>query len=370
MEKGKKRFFLKLDPYISVSVLISFIIGSLVILSATRSLNDSYRYIIVQSAAFVLGAVALYFIQKIDYDYMGQLAPYIYGLNIIMLVMVLFIGQGGESVGTKGWIRFGPIGIQPSELVKIGFIITFAKHIEYVYHDLNHPKNIFLLLLHAGFIIGLVLLQPDYGTAMVFCTIALIMLFVAGISWKYIVSAIGVFALSAPLIWFYVLEPFQQKRILSFLSPESDPLGSGYHVIQSKIAIGSGKVIGRGLFSGVQTQFGFLPEKQTDFIFAVVGEELGLWGCLLVISLLITIICRCFSAAANSRDTFGEMMCVGVGSMFLFHVIENIGMCIGLTPVTGIPLPFFSYGGSNMITSMLGVALVMLVGSKRRRRSF
>ena len=271
-------------------------------------------------------------------------------------------------MGTKGWIRFGSIGIQPSELVKIGFIITFAKHIEHVHSDLNNFKNILALLLHAGLLIGLILMQPDAGTAMVFAMIMLLMLFVAGISWKYIVSAFGTLAAAAPLIWFYVLKDYQKGRIISFFSPESDPLGRGYHVIQSKIAIGSGQVVGRGLFSGIQTQLGFLPEKQTDFIFAVIGEELGLWGCLLVCALLLTIVCRIFYIAANSRDLLGELLCTGVGAMFMFHVIENIGMCVGLTPVTGIPLPFFSYGGSNIIASMLGIAIVMLVSGSRNRR--
>ena len=364
----KRRFFLKHDAYITLCTVASFLIGLLIIFSATRSMSGSSRYLILQTAAFFIGAVALFLIQKFDYDSLGQLAPYIYGINVTLLVVVLVIGEGRESVGTKGWIRFGSIGIQPSELVKIGFIITFAKHIEHVHSDLNNFKNILALLLHAGLLIGLILMQPDAGTAMVFAMIMLLMLFVAGISWKYIVSAFGTIAAAAPLIWFYVLKDYQKGRIISFFSPESDPLGRGYHVIQSKIAIGSGQVVGRGLFSGIQTQLGFLPEKQTDFIFAVIGEELGLWGCLLVCALLLTIVCRIFYIAANSRDLLGELLCTGVGAMFMFHVIENIGMCVGLTPVTGIPLPFFSYGGSNIIASMLGIALVMLVSGSRNRR--
>jgi len=369
MEKSKRsNDFSRFDPYLMICVLSALIIGFLVIASSTRSLGQT-RFLIAQGGAVVLGIVAIIFILKIDYDYIGQLAPYIFVLNILLLIVVLFIGQGDE-VGTKGWIRFGSFGVQPSELVKVGFIITFAKHIESVHDDLNNPKNILLLLAHGGVIIGLVLLQPDLGTAMVFATIIIGMLFVADIGLRYVFSALGAVGIFAPIAWFFLLKPYQRDRFLAFLQPEKDPLNTGYHVMQSKIAIGSGKVVGRGLFNGVQTQLGFLPEKQTDFIYAVVGEELGFWGSALVLFLLITIIIRCFYIGRNSRDVLGELICVGVGSMFLFHVVENIGMCIGLMPVTGIPLPFVSYGGSNLLTSLLAIGIVMNVRLRRKRINF
>lgn len=364
-----KRNLSRLDPYMSVFVISLLAIGFLAIASSTRTLNGQSRYFIVQGAAAFVGILSLYMIIKIDYDYIGQLASYIFIFNILILLLVLFIGQG-EEVGTKGWIRFGFVGIQPAEIVKIGFIITFAKHIDSIYEEINEPRNVLLLLLHGGITIGLVLLQPDFGTSMVYVTIMLGMLFIAGISWKYIASAFSLLGVVAPLAWFFLLEDFQQKRFFAFLNPEADPLGYGYHVLQSKIAIGSGKLLGRGLFGGVQTQLNYLPEKQTDFVYAVIGEEMGFCGTILVLGLLVAIIARCFYTGKNSRDVFGELLCTGVGFMFLFHVFENIGMCIGLAPVTGIPLPFISYGGSNMLTSMLGIAIVMNVRSRRKRINF
>ncbi len=369
MEHKRKGAASRLDPYLTAFVIVALTIGFLVIISSTRTIIGSSRFIIVQGAAVMMGIVAIYTIMRIDYDYIGQLASFIFVFNILVLLLVLFIGQG-EEVGTKGWIRIGFVGIQPAEIVKIGFIITFAKHIDSIYDELNQPRNIVLLLLHGGVIIGLVLLQPDFGTAMVFLTIMLGMLFIAGINWRYIAAAAGTLAVAAPIAWFFVLKDFQKERFFAFLNPEADPLGYGYHVLQSKIAIGSGKILGRGLFGGVQTQLNYLPEKQTDFVYAVIGEELGFWGSILVLGILVAIVSRCFYAGKNSRDVFGELLCAGVGFMFLFHVVENIGMCIGLAPVTGIPLPFISYGGSNMLTSMMGIALVMNVRSRRKKINF
>ncbi len=365
----RKNIFGWLDGWLVAGVLACVLIGFFVIASSTLTLGQS-RYLIVQGAAFVIGVIAILLICKIDYDYIGQLAPFIFGFNIILLVIVLFVGEGRDEVGTQGWIRFGFVGIQPAELVKIGFIITFAKHLEMVGDDIDRPKNVLLLLLHAGIITGLILLQPDFGTAIVFVFMCVMMLFVAGISWKYIAAAFGTVAVGAVPVWMFLLKDFQKNRILSFFNPELDPMGSGYHVLQSKIAIGSGKTMGQGLFHGVQTQLGYLPEKQTDFIYAVIGEELGLWGALLVLTLCVVVVVRCFVISGKSRDFFGQMLCVGVGSMFMFHVIENIGMCIGIMPVTGISLPFISYGGSNMIASLLGIALVLNVNMRKKPLNF
>ncbi len=367
--RKKPRFFAQLDPWLFTCMAIAVVIGMVAILSAGRAMGTT-RFIIVQIAAFAIGAVLLYLITRVDYDLLGQLGLIFYICSALILTVVLFIGTGGEEVGTKGWIRIGSIGIQPSEIAKIGFIISFAKHIDSVREDINRPSTLLLLCLHAGLLIGLVLLQPDLGTALVFTFIFLGMLLLAGLSLKYFAALGGIFAVGAPLLWFFVLQDYQKNRILTFLNPELDPLGAGYHVIQSKIAIGSGGVLGRGIGQGIQTQYGYLPEKQTDFIFAVIGEEMGMWGCILLLTVLLVIIIRCFSAAAASRDGLGEMMAAGVGFMFTAHVIESIGMCLGLLPVTGIPLPFVSYGGSNMLASMLALALVQSVYMRRKRMQF
>ncbi|MBQ7717774.1 MAG: rod shape-determining protein RodA [Clostridia bacterium] len=364
MVKYQKNLTKKYDPSLTVCLIFLIFIGFCAIASATSSLSP-VRYLSVQAVAAVIGIALLVISMRFDYEYFGRLAVYIYGVSVALLVLVLFIGVGDE-VGTRGWIRFGFIGIQPSELIKIGFIITFAKHITTV-SDINKPSELLKLLLHAGIIIGLILLQPDYGTAAVFVVIMFFMLVAAGLNIKYILGAVGAVAVIAPVMWFFVLKDFQKNRVFSFLNPESDPLGAGYHVSQAKIAIGSGKVLGNGLFKGIQTQLGYLPEKQTDFVFAVIGEEMGFWGTILVLTLLVCVILRCFNIAKNARDLNGKLLCVGVGAMLLFHTFENIGMCIGLAPVTGIPLPFISYGGSNLITSFLAIALVMNVSFYSRR---
>lgn len=354
------------DIFLTVCITACLVISFLAITSATRS-SDPLRFLIIQGAAVLIGVFIIFISLRFDYEFFGRFSLYIFLFNIAMLILVLIIGIG-DNVGTRGWIRFGSIGIQPAEVVKIGFILSFSKHIASMGDELNKPKNMLKLLIHLAIIVGLIMLQPDYGTAMVFITIAIVMLFVANISWKYIAGAVGAFAVCAPLVWFFVLADYQKNRFIAFFKPESDPLGMGYHVSQSKLAIGSGRVLGNGLFGGVQTQMGYLPEKQTDFVFAVIGEELGFWGTMLVLLLLLCIIVRCFNTARNSRDLYGELIAAGVGAMFLFHTVENIGMCLGLMPVTGIPLPFISYGGSNMLTSMLGIALVMNV--RRWKKQF
>lgn len=355
-----------IDPFMSVCVAAAMAIGFFAIGSAASTLDQS-RLLIVQGAAAFIGIALIIISLRFDYEYFGRFALYILILSVLLLVAVLFIGQGGDEVGTKGWIRYGSIGIQPSEIAKIGFIISFAKHIDTVSEKINKPSVLLGLLAHGAVVTGLVLLQPDYGTAMVFIIIMVSMLFLANISPKYILIALLALAVIVPLVWSFGLQDFQRNRFFAFLSPESDPLGSGYHVSQSKIAIGAGGVLGSGLFNGVQTQLGYLPEKQTDFVFAVIGEEMGFWGTTLVLLLLVCITAKCFSAAKHSRDLFGTMLCAGVGAMFFFHVFENIFMCIGLAPVTGIPLPFVSYGGSNLLTSLIGIGLVMNVRARRRR---
>ena len=369
MVKRKNRFFSSLDPWLLICALLAFTLGLVAIASSAQSLGSS-RYVVVQLAAFLVGVVMLILITRVDYDFWGQLSVYIYIVSALSLLVVLFIGTGGEEVGTKGWIRIGPVGIQPSELAKIGFILSFAKHADAVREDINRPSVLLLLCLHAGLLIGLILLQPDVGTALVFVFIFLGILFMGGLSLKYFAAAGGLFAAAAPLVWFFLLEDFQKNRILTFFNPEMDPLGAGYHVMQSKIAIGAGGVLGRGIGQGIQTQHGYLPEKQTDFIFAVIGEEMGMWGSILLLAVLLILIVRCFVIASQARDGFGELLAAGVGFMLMAHVFESIGMCLGLLPVTGIPLPFVSYGGSNMVASLLALSLVLSVHMRRKRIQF
>lgn len=347
------------DKILFVITLIAAIFGIVMIYSATRSLNTNSN-VIIQSGAFLIGVVLMILISKIDYHFFGHMSLPIYIVCVALLVAVLIIGSAG-SWGARSWIRFGPIGIQPAEICKIGFAVTFAKHLSLSKERVNEPLTILSLILHVAIFLGLIMLQPDAGSAMVFCFMFAVMLFCADISFKYIIPAVLGFAAFLPLAYMFLLSDYQKHRIQVFFNPDMDRLGSGYNVIQSKIAVGSGQIFGKGFLKGTQNQMGFLPTKHTDFIFSVISEELGFIGALFVILILFLIIARCIKAAQEANDSFGRYLCLGIAAMFIFHTFENVGMCIGIMPVTGIPLPFISYGGTSLLTYMIAVGIVLSV---------
>lgn len=366
--KISNNFSDKIDLWLLCSSIIAALFGIFVINSATFTLSGHIRFVIVQSVAFILGFGAMSAVILFKYTLLEKLRYVIFAAGIGMLILVLIIGK--FSNGTQGWIELGPISIQPSEIAKICFIITLAVHLSQVKESVNKPRTLIFLGVHFLCYAVPVLLQPDFGTAMVFAIIFVFELFFTGISRRYILGAFGALVAILPIGWL-LLADFQKNRITSFFNPQSDPSGSGYHVLQSELAIGSGQLIGRGYLKGPQTQYGYLPEKQTDFIFSVIGEEFGLLGTLFITIILFIIVYRCFDNARTlTHDTLGELICVGVGAMLLFHVIENIGMCIGLMPITGIPLPFVSYGGSNLVTCFISVGLVQSIRLRRRAVKF
>ncbi len=338
--------------------LAASIFGLVMISSAAPS---PVRFVVIQLVSLILGILVIGVLIVLDYEYLAGISGYLYLASLIMLGLVLIPGIGTYENGARSWFRLGPLGIQPAEVVKIAFIITFAKHLSEVDYLINRPRNVIFLLLHAGLLIGLILLQPDFGTAVVFGCIMITMLFVAKLSWKYLVAGLGIVTAAVPVAWLFVLEDYQKERIINLFNPENDPSGTGYQVAQSKMAIGSGQLFGSGLYQGGSQHSNFLPERHTDFIFSVVCEELGFVGALLVIGLLVAIIVRCIMIGMNARNNLGMYICLGVAAMFTFHLVENVGMCIGIMPVTGIPLPFFSYGGSSMLTNLIAVGLVLNV---------
>ena len=345
---------------LTILSIISSLYGLLLIASATYS-TGSLTNVIVHSAAIVIGITLMLVLKALDYEILIELSKIIFVIYNALLILVLVIGTGRAETGTNGWISLGPVNIQPSEFAKIGFIITFGAHLYSVGANINKIKNLALLMLHLCIPLGLILLQPDYGTAMVFIFIAIIMMFMAGVKLRYFIIAGGAFLASTPFIWMF-LDEFQKNRILVFLNPELSPTGAGYNVIQSKLAVGAGQMFGKGLFKGTQIQMDFLPGKHTDFIFAVAGEELGFFGCILVIALLCTIIFILIKNAAEVKKNAGGYILSGIAAMLIFQCFENIGRSIGIMPVTGIPLPFFSYGGSSVLTTFIsmGVALSIL----------
>lgn len=356
------------DKFLFITVIIAALYGIIAIFSATRSLGTNSN-VIIQSASLFLGLCALIALTLFDYEQLDLFLKPIAGVCLFLLILVLIIGKS-DGWGAQSWIRLGPVGIQPAEIAKIGFIITFSYHLDKVSDRINEPKNVFFLLIHLAVPVALILLQPDAGSAMVFIFTFIVMMFLAGLSFKYIVPALGLGIISLPLIYYFLLSEYQQHRIQVFFNPEMDKLGSGYNVIQSKIAVGSGQFFGKGFLNGTQNQLGFLPTKHTDFIFSVISEEFGFIGAAIVIILLFAIISRCLKTASNSISPFGKYLCIGVAAMLIFHTVENIGMCIGLMPVTGIPLPFFSYGGSSLITNCIAIGLVMSVSYHSLKRKY
>lgn len=349
-------------------VLAAAVFGIIMISSASPT---PQKHVLVQTATLIMGLAAIFALMVLDYEYLASLALYLYGISALLLILVLIPGIGTYENGARSWIRFGTsVGLQPAELVKLAFVITFAKHLSEVDDLIDRPKNVILLLLHAGVLIGLILLQPDFGTAVVFGFVMISMLFAARISRRYIICGGGAVAAAVPIVWFFVLKDYQKNRIINLFNPENDPSGTGYQVTQSKIAIGSGRLFGNGLYKGGSRYNNFLPERHTDFIFSVVCEELGFIGGILVIAILIAIVVKCIIIGINSRNNLGMYICVGIAAMFSFHIIENIGMCIGIMPVTGIPLPFFSYGGSSLLTNLIAVGLVLNVRYRSKEINF
>lgn len=364
--KIPKNYLRYIDYVLLINVILTIIFGIIMIYSATYSYPNSSKYIITQILSAIIGFILIFFITLVDYRYFGQAYKIIYILNILILASVFLLGTGKAQWGGQRWIRIGGFGIQPSEVAKIGFIISLAKYLDIIKEKINEIKYLAYLLAYVMVPVILVMMQPDLGTALSFFFIFVVMVYMCNINYKYIISAFLAAIVALPIAWNFLLKPYQKARILVFLNPGSDPLNSGYHVIQSQTAIGSGGLSGNGLFSGFQTQLDYLPEKHTDFIFSVIGEEMGFLGCIVVILLLLLIIYRCIIIAKNTRDTFGSFICIGVASMLLFQTTQNIGMCIGLAPVTGIPLPFISYGGSSLITNLVGIGLVLAVDFRRK----
>lgn len=355
------------DWFLVLLVLLTAGLGIVIIYSATRT-TGSNTNVIVQCCAAGLGIAAMLVLCFFDYEQFGYMVKYIYGFAVVILILVLIFGTSGDW-GARSWIRFGPVGIQPAELAKICFILTFSYHLSMVEENINKIKTLAGLILHLFILLVLIMLEPDMGSSMVFCFMFACMLFIAKLSYKYIIPVIIAGVASLPLIYKYVLDEYQQQRINVFFDPNIDPLGNGYNVIQSKIAVGSGQLWGKGYLHGTQNQMGYLPTKSTDFIFSVFSEEFGFVGASIIVLLLFLIIFRCFKAAKKADNSYGRYICIGVGAMLLFHVFENVGMCIGLMPVTGIPLPFISYGGTSIVTNLIAIGLVLSVTYHNKPRA-
>jgi rod shape determining protein RodA len=359
-----------IDVTLVASVLALSGFGLLMVYSATRrkvAITGGNPYVFVEKqAVFVaLGIAVMIIISLIDYQHFRSFGHILYGATILLLAALIPLGSTRK--GTQAWFQFGPFQLQPSEFAKITMIICVALYLASVREDLDSRRIITCLAL-IGLPLALIYLQPDLGTSLVFIAFLFAMLLVAGARSKHLImlAAIGVLAI-VTVLQLGVLKQYQVDRLTAFLDSSSNTRTSTYNLNQSKIAIGSGGLHGKGLFQGTQTNLSYVPEQQTDFIFTVVGEELGFIGSATLLSLFGIVIWRVWRTAALARDSLGTLLCVGVLGMFMFQIFENVGMTMGIMPITGIPLPFMSYGGSAIIACFAAIGIVLNVHMRRFR---
>lgn len=353
-----------IDIPLILCILAITVLGFLVLSSATLTYGNA-PYLIKQGIATALGISIAAALMLIDYHLWKKYYPFLYILSLLLLVATLIFGHGDTTWGAKSWLAVGPFNFQPAEFVKVFLVICVAAYLDDHAEKLNRPKELAKMLAFSCFPVLLILMQPDFGTAMVFLFFIAVMLFFSGLDWRYIFGALGAALLSLP--FFYArLDDYQKNRILDFLKPEANTSGSGYQAYEGRIAIGDGRLFGRGLYRGPQTQYNFIPTKETDFIFPVLVEELGFIGGGTLLFLYAFLIYRLLSLSKIARDDTGKLMVMGFLSVFFIHIWENIGMTLGLMPITGIPLPFISYGGTFQMVNFAIIGLCLSVRYHRQ----
>lgn len=355
----------KLD-YIIIFAVLSLTGMSLVTLAGAA--NDfGVKYFYIQFAAAFLGFVAMVIMSTIDYEEIAdKLSVALFVFSVFLLVLTLLIGTGD---GNKSWIRYDwmPVGIQPSEFIKVLYIITFSKHLSLLKGKINHPLSLLKLGVHAGAIIGLILMQGDLGSALVYMFLTLVMLYCAGLSLWYFLGAAVLLTAFSPVLW-GLLKTYQKERIIAGFWPESDPTDKGFQALMSKNAIAAGGFFGTGFSGG--TEYQKVPFAHTDFIFAITSEKFGFFGALFVITMLCVLVVRILILARKMQGSYACYMCVGAASIIIAQSAENIGMCLAKLPVVGITLPFMSYGGSSMLASWCLIGLIQSISAHRGKYFF
>ena len=367
-------FFRRADMFLFFLCLICSVFGLVVIASATATTEDgSAHYVLIQTVALLIGIFLFVLLTVIDIDIIADKWPILVFVSLALLLLLIPFGIA-DNTGNKSWIRFGPIGIQPSEIVKVIYIVLMAKYITYLkeYKNLNHALSVLQLV--AAFLIPfgmVVVISGDLGSALIFFVLLAVLLFAAGLKFYWFLIGLAGLAGAIPLLWDRLSER-QIQRILAPYDPSIDPIGDDvlYQANQSKLALASGRLFGTGLGQGTQTQSGAVPQQHTDFIFSAVGEELGMIGCYAVIILLLLIVLRCVTIGLRSKNTMSMLVCFGVATVILFQSFINIGMCTGLTPVIGLTLPFFSYGGTSMFSLFAAMGIVSGVRFRPRPERF
>ena len=365
----QKKMFKNFEWGILICTIILLAIGLVALFSATQ--NSDYEEFKKQIMWIGISIPVIVVVILVDYEILAKISPVIYGLSLISLVAVLFT----EPInGATSWFNIGPFSFQPAEFAKIAVVLFMANVIVKLQQkgrdEINRFWKLGIILATVGVPTLLIIKQPDYGTALAFLVALIFMLYVAGINKKYIITAVLLVVVLVPLAYFFILPEHAKARIDVYLNPNLDPRGDGYNIIQSKLAIGAGQIFGMGLFKGNQTQLGYLYPKTTDFIFAVISEEMGFVVAGAIIVLYVILITKSIQVAKTAKDDLGSYIATGIVGIFFFHMLENIGMTMGLLPITGIPLPFVSYGGSSMLTNLTLIAILLNISTRRKKAMF
>ncbi len=352
---------LHLDPALLFLLLIISGFGLFVLYSAS---GQSVETVKRQGAFFMIAYTAMFFVAQINVDMMRRWSPFVYVLGVLLLVAVLFGGTVGK--GAQRWLQIGGFRFQPSEIMKLIMPLATAWFLS---SRILPPRIRVVLISLAIAMVPAVLIfkQPDLGTAILVAASGLFCLFFAGLGWRYVIAAGGLAAIAAPIMWFFVMHDYQKRRVLTLFDPESDRLGSGWNIIQSMTAIGSGGIEGKGWLQGSQSALNFLPESHTDFIIAVLAEEFGLLGVIALLLMYSLILVRGIVIGMSAQSTFARLVAGAITSTFFVYVLVNMGMVSGILPVVGVPLPLVSQGGTSLVTLMMGFGILMAISTEQRR---
>jgi rod shape determining protein RodA len=360
----EKRLVKRVNWNLVGGVLAILCIGLFTLYSASRhATSDPFYYVKRQMVAIAIGLTGATIAFRTDYHIYRHYTRHFYWAAVGSLILVLLIGR--RAGGAQSWFRLGAFQLQPAEFAKLAFIFVLADQLESHQAGFDRIRDFLPILISTAVPFGLVMIQPDLGSALVFAAILISMLFVVGVPGRVFGSMAAIVLPILPLVYHFALRPYQKLRLTIFLNPWADRLGAGYNVIQSSIAVGAGRFFGKGYLKGTQAQLRFLPAHHTDFIFSVFAEEAGFVGCVVLLGLFLWVFLDTVKRLPTSYDRYGMLLTTGLLAMWAFHVFENIGMALGVMPVTGIPLPFVSYGGSAMIVNLTAVGLVANVQARR-----
>ncbi len=358
-----RRLAANFDWLLLLLICIVTIEGVVVIYSATFSdaVRQSNPLYLRQIYWLLLGVAAIFVVISIDYHHLGRWSYALYAINVGLLMFLLF--KGGDAKVAR-WLKIGGVSFQPSEFMKLTMILVLGQYFQRNSGRGTTMKDILIPCILMGIPLALIVKQPDLGTAITLVPVFLVILLVAGVRRRYLAGMIGMGLMAAPIAWMY-LKPYQKQRILTFIDPTQDPLGAGYHLMQSKIAVGSGGWFGKGFLAGTQNRLDFLPAQHTDFIFSVLSEEWGFIGAFVTLLIFFFILLRGVEIASQAKDPLGVVLATGIVASLAAHIVINVGMVTGLLPITGLPFPLLSYGGSSTLTTLIGMGMLFNIRMRR-----